>query len=57
MYECVILFRNTMNDTVGFVGDDDKMAVFPNRDAAIEATTFVPVCRVFPWQIVELDEL
>jgi hypothetical protein len=56
-YECVVLFRNTLNGVVGFVGDDDKPTVFANSDEAIEACKTVPICRIYPYQIVELDEL
>jgi hypothetical protein len=56
----VILFRNTANGRVGYVTDDDgELAVFPDRDAAIEATKIVPILRSrgHPYQIIELDEL
>ena len=46
-----------MNGIVGFVGEDDKPTVFADLDEAIEASSTVPVCKVYPWQIVELDEL
>lgn len=56
--ECVILYRNTGNGSVGFVSDgEDGMHVFENEDAAIEAASRVPVCKIFPYQIVTLDEL
>ncbi len=60
MTECVILFRNPQSKKVGWVSsseDDDTIAVFANRDEAIKAAFNVPVCVVYPWQIVELDEL
>ena len=59
MTECVILFRNTMNKRVGFVTEDDceSIAVFPDRDEAIKAAFNVPICQVYPWQLVELDEI
>lgn len=59
--ECVILFRNTQNGSVGFISyeRDDQMAVFKSED---EATKFAlsgesPVLRAFPWQVVILDEI
>lgn len=58
--ECVILFRNAQNGVVGFVGqegDPDKMEVFDDMEDAIRASERVPILRVFPYQIVELDEL
>jgi hypothetical protein len=60
MSECVILFRNTQNNRVGFVIDGDdpcEIAVFPHRDAAIDVAAHIPILRAFPYQIVELDEL
>jgi hypothetical protein len=58
MYECVILFRNTMNDRVGFVTDaEGEMRVFANRDEALAEADHVPILQVYPWQLVELDEL
>ena len=59
-YDCVILFRNTSNGRVGFVGqesDPDKMEVFPNEDEAIKAADDVPILRAHPYQIVQLDEI
>lgn len=56
--ECVILFRNTQNGRVGYVGDGDEIAVFTDYDEAVSAAlNDVPICRAFPWQVVELDEL
>ena len=56
--ECVILFRNTRNDRVGFVSDDEgDIAVFRNEDEAILAAHKTTVCRAFPYQVVVLDEL
>jgi len=59
MTECVILFRNTINNRVGFVTEDDaeSIAVFVDRDKAIEAAFQVPILQAYPWQLVELDEL
>jgi hypothetical protein len=58
MMECVILFRNTGNGAVGFIGDDGEIAVF-EREEAIEFALSgdSPALRAFPYQIVELDEL
>lgn len=56
--DCCILFRNTSNDRVGFVSDEaGELAVFPDMDAAIEAAEMTPICRAYPYQIVQLDEL
>ena len=55
-----ILFRNTSNGRIGFVseGDDsDVIAVYPDLDAAVEASENVPILRAYPFQIVCLDEL
>lgn len=56
--ECVILYRNTQTGFVGFVTNDDgELEVFEHRDAAIFAIEHTTVCKVFPCQIVELDEI
>lgn len=57
--ECVILFRNTQNGKIGYVSEDDpdRIAVFANRDEAISAAGNTAVCKAFPYQIVEVDEL
>lgn len=59
MSECVILFRNTSNQRVGFVTEDDceSIAVFPDREKAIQAAFNVPILQAYPWQLVELDEI
>jgi hypothetical protein len=58
MSECVILFRNIQNNRIGCViGDRDEIAVMPNREAAEEAARNTTVCRAFPYQIVEVDEI
>jgi len=59
MSECVILFRNTSNQRVGFVTENDceNIAVFSDRDEAIKAAFNVPILQVYPWQLVELDEI
>lgn len=59
--ECVILFRYP-NGRVDFISGQNEVepsaiAVFPDRDAANEAAQRVPVCKAFPFQIVELDEI
>lgn len=55
----VILFRNTRNGCVGFVGDgdgeEDKLAIFDSLAEAEEAAERVPICRVYPYQIIELE--
>ena len=56
--DCVILFRNTINNRVGFVSDEDgELRVFPNQDVAIAVAEEVPICRAYPYQIIALDEL
>ena len=57
MSACVILFRNTTNNRVGFVsdGEGDEIATFPDFDAALAATQDVLILLVYPWQIVELE--
>ena len=59
MTECVILFRNSTNNKIGFVTEDDceSIAVFLDRDAAIKAAFNVLVLQAYAWQLVELDEL
>ena len=58
MNECVILWRNTQNNAVGFISSDDgEIEVFKNRDEAIDLAIKHPLLRSFPHQIVELDEL
>lgn len=60
MSECVILFRYK-NGRVDFVhdgeGDPARMAVYPDRDAAVSASHAIPICVAVPFQIVELDEI
>ena len=57
--ECVILYRNMQNGSVGYVsdGEGDKIAVYNNRDAAFRDVPNVPVLRVSRYQIVELEDL
>lgn len=56
--ECVILWRNTQNDKVGFISDEaGEIAVFRNIDEAIDLASDHTLLRAFPFQIVELDEL
>jgi hypothetical protein len=56
--ECVILFRNPYNNSVGFVSKEDgEIEVFPHVDAAMEAVETVPILRAAVYQIVELDDL
>lgn len=58
MIECIILFRNTGNNLVGFINDDnDNIAVFANRDVAIQFAIDSPFLQHFPHQIVELEDL
>lgn len=57
--ECVILFRNTGNNRVGYVrdGDSDQIQVYRDHDAAVRDVPNIPILRAFPYQIVECDEL
>lgn len=56
--ECVILWRNTQNDTVGFISDGEgNIEVFKDRDAALELAWDHGLLKAFPYQIVELDGL
>jgi len=62
MTECVILWRNTQlgRGGVGFISTDDdpdKIAVFKDRDEAIDCALKHPLFRAFPYQIVELEDL
>lgn len=60
MSECVILFRNTSNNAVGFIQTDKgegEIEVFPHMDAAIECADRHMMLRAYPFQIVELDEI
>jgi hypothetical protein len=58
MTECVILWRNTQNDAVGFISNSEgDIEVFANRDEAIALALDHPLLRAFPYQIVELEEL
>lgn len=56
--ECVILWRNTQNNRVGFISDDDgEILVFDNMEDAIELALEHNLLLAFPYQIVELNEL
>lgn len=59
MTECVILFRNTGNQKVGYIsdGDGDEIMVYRDREAAIRDVPNIPILQAFPYQIVEVDEL
>lgn len=60
MTECVILFRNPSNGTVGVMKPDaneDGSLAFPNRETAIEVCQTHPLLQAWPHQLVELDEL
>lgn len=57
--EHCILFR-TPNGRVGFVcnpEDESTIAVYPGIDAAVAAAEVIPACRIYPYQVVCLDEL
>lgn len=54
----VIIFKNTLNGKVGFVSEDDNgnnVAVFSSYEKAFDAVDNVPICRAYPYQIVELE--
>lgn len=58
--ECVILYRNTQNNRVGFIEDaDGQITVFENEDVAVDYAIMgsSPVLKAFPYQVVVLDEL
>ncbi len=58
--ECVILFRNPSNGSVGFISKTtkpDEIEVFPHIDDAVELAQEHFLLRAWPFQIVELDEL
>lgn len=57
--ECVILYRNTRNQKVGYVseGESDKIAVYNDQEQAIRDIPNILILRTYPYQIVELDEL
>lgn len=56
--ECVILWRNTQNGSVGFISDDTgELEVFASFDAAQELASEHHLLRAFPYQIVKLEDL
>lgn len=58
--DCVVLFRNPSNGAVGFICKEDgsdSLLVFPNEDAAVAMALEHYMLRVWPYQIVVLDEL
>lgn len=56
--ECIILWRNTQNNRIGFVADEyGDIEVFPTYGTALAAAGRTTVCKAFPYKIVELDEL
>lgn len=59
MMDCLVLIRMTdlLDEPVWCPGEDDFLKVFPDRDAALEWVDKNDICRVRPWQLVELDEL
>jgi hypothetical protein len=59
MSQCIILFRNGSNQRLDFVSFDERgeLAVFNDREAAEKAARDVPICRHWPYQIIEVDEI
>ena len=57
--QCVILYRNTQNNCVGFISevDPDQIAVFSNWERARHFADKNMLLRAFPYQIVELDDI
>lgn len=53
--QTVILWKNTQNGRVGFIGDDDEIAVFDSRDQAQELAWEHPLLQAFPYQIVDVE--
>jgi hypothetical protein len=55
--ECVIAFRNTGNNKIGFVtdGEDGETCVFDSEEGAYATAENVPILRAYPWSVIELD--
>lgn len=57
----VILFRNTQKGRggIGFVSDEsgENIAVFKSYEEAVDGANNTTMTKVFPYQIVPLDEL
>lgn len=51
----VILWRNTQNNRVSYVSDNDDIAVFNSLKEVREAVENTTVCKHFPYQVVKLE--
>lgn len=54
--ECVILVRVGAR-VLAMENEDDSLRVFPDFDEAVACAMDSMLCRAYPHQIVELDEL
>lgn len=58
MLSCIIIFRSTETNELGFVMDENgKLKVFANIYAALAATDALAFLQTAPYQIIELDEV
>lgn len=56
--ECIILFRNPSNRSVGFISKENgELEVFKDRQEAIDLGCTHFLLKSFPFQIVELEDL
>lgn len=54
--DSVILVRLD-NGRVEAINDDGEITVFPSLDEAVDCAVDQILCKNFPYQVVELDEL
>ena len=52
--ECVILYRNTHDNTVGYVSDDDGIKVYRDEKAALGEVPNIRLLQAFPYQVVHV---
>lgn len=54
----IIIWRNTMNNTVGAVVADDSngnnLAVFESEEEAHLCARDLPICQAYPYSVVEV---
>lgn len=55
--DCVVLIRMDNGNITALMDDNDKIAVFPHVDDAVDAVAGNALCQAKPYQIVECDEL
>lgn len=53
--QTVILWKNTQNGRVGFIGYDDEIAVFDSVQDAENLAREHPLLQAFPYQVVEVE--